>query len=183
MFSQFKIFPIPMHQPSEIEKQLNQFLCMHKVLTFQKEFRVEQDRNYVCFVVEYLTNNQVPTEHVIKEPVSTQKDTYNPTQQANQIDYKEILTPDEFQLFLQLKDWRKKMGEKLNGVPLYTIFTNEQFSKICQKRVKTKSDLQKINGVGEGKVNNYGDTVIKMVSDYFKEDAPSEDNKEKKGET
>jgi superfamily II DNA helicase RecQ len=165
MFSQSKIFPIPMHQPSEIEKQLNQFLCMHKVLTIQKEFRVEQDRNYVCFVVEYLTNNQVPTE------------------QANQIDYKEILTPDEFQLFLQLKDWRKKMGEKLNGVPLYTIFTNEQFSNICQKRVKTKSDLQKINGVGEGKVNNYGDTVIKMVSDYFKEDAPSEDNKEKKGET
>jgi len=161
MFTQFKVFPIPMHQPSEIENQLNQFLGMHKVLSIHKEFRVEQDRNYICFVVEYLTNTRGSSGQEKIESESTQKGTQKTAQKSSQIDYKDILAPDEFQLFMQLKDWRKKMGETMNGVPLYSIFTNEQLAKIVQKRIKTKSALLKINGIGEGKVNIYGDAVLK----------------------
>jgi len=180
MVSQYKIFPIPMNRPSEIETQLNKFLSTHRVLSTQKEFRVEQNQNYICFVVEYLANAQSSSTQSSKGQSSTQNDSQKSSQSSNQVDYKEILTTDEFQLFLQLKDWRKAVGEKLDGVPLYAIFTNAQLAQICQKRIKTKSALQKLNGVGDGKVNNYGDAVIKIVSEYFKEDAPTKEKKEEK---
>jgi len=50
----YKIFPIPITNPEEQEEALNQFLCMHKIVTIHKEIIQEQSRHYVCFIVEYL---------------------------------------------------------------------------------------------------------------------------------
>jgi len=38
--------------------------------------------------------------------------------------YREVLSPEDFALFVKLRDWRKQAAEK-EAVPVYTIFTNE----------------------------------------------------------
>ena len=46
---------------------------------------------------------------------------------------------------------------------MYTIFTNEQLARIATNRITTKSGLLEIEGVGEAKVNKYGDEVLGIV--------------------
>ena len=40
------------------------------------------------------------------------------------VDYKEVLKPDEFEVFSRLREWRKGVAER-EGVPVYTVLTNE----------------------------------------------------------
>jgi hypothetical protein len=47
------------------------------------------------------------------------------------IDYKDVLKPEEFEVFSRLRDWRKSVAEK-EAVPGYTVLTNEQ---LAQNRV------------------------------------------------
>lgn len=41
------------------------------------------------------------------------------------IDYRDILKPEDFTIYSKLREIRKEIAEK-NGVPVYTVFTNEQ---------------------------------------------------------
>jgi superfamily II DNA helicase RecQ len=66
-------------------------------------------------------------------------------------------------LFAQLREWRKSEAAEI-GVPVYTIFTNEQLAKIAEQKIRTKAGLQEIEGVGEAKVKKYGEAVIEIVS-------------------
>jgi superfamily II DNA helicase RecQ len=79
------------------------------------------------------------------------------------VDYKELLKPEEFQVFSRLRDWRKAVAEK-EGVPVYTVLTNEQLAQIVQKRINTKAGLKEIEGVGEARVEKYGEAVLKVVA-------------------
>ena len=159
MASKYKIFPIPVYNPEEKEGELNRFLGSHKILTIHKEIVREQSGNYVCFVVEYLTQGQ---KEGMTEP-SKEKNA-----KKDRVDYKEILSSEDFQLYLRLKDWRKLAGEKQDNAPLYTIFTNEQLAQICEKKVSSKTDLKKIPGIGDIKADNYGEDVIKIISEHLK---------------
>jgi hypothetical protein len=38
------------------------------------------------------------------------------------VDYKEVLKPEEFEVFSRLREWRKGVAEK-EGVPVYTVLT------------------------------------------------------------
>lgn len=65
-----------------------------------------------------------------------------PTKFRNKIDYREILAPDVFALFTKLKEFRKRLAQE-QGVPIYTIFTNEQLAQIARNRIVSKSGLKK----------------------------------------
>ena len=45
------------------------------------------------------------------------------------VHYKEVLTPEEFEFFSRLRDWRKAAAEK-EGVPVYAVLTNEQLAQV-----------------------------------------------------
>ena len=49
----------------------------------------------------------------------------------NKVDYKEILTPEQFAVFARLRELRKEIASR-EAVPVYTIFTNEQLSQMVQ---------------------------------------------------
>jgi hypothetical protein len=36
------------------------------------------------------------------------------------VDYKEVLKPEEFEVFSRLRDWRRSVAEK-EGVPVYAV--------------------------------------------------------------
>ncbi|KPA08761.1 HRDC domain-containing protein [Candidatus Magnetomorum sp. HK-1] len=154
MVTQFKIFPIPINCPGEKENQLNQFLSSHKIISINREFINDNGKAYICFEVEYITDKQ--------QAENTSKTTEN---KKSIIDYKEILSHDDFSLYLQLKAWRKSINDDTK-IPLYAIFNNEQLAKICQLRPQTKESLKKIDGVGDGKIEKYADAVLKIVSNY-----------------
>lgn len=84
------------------------------------------------------------------------------TRKRPKVDYKDLLSADDFSIFVKLREWRKNAASK-EGVPVYVIFTNEQLAQIAEKRVSTPADLEKIDGVGKSRIAKYGKDVIKIV--------------------
>jgi superfamily II DNA helicase RecQ len=78
------------------------------------------------------------------------------------VDYKEVLKPEEFEVFSRLRDWRKGVAEK-DSVPVYVVFTNEQLAEMVKRRVSTKAALKEIEGVGESRIEKYGDAVLERI--------------------
>lgn len=78
------------------------------------------------------------------------------------VDYKEVLSPDDFALFARLRDWRKAAAEK-EGVPVYAVLTNGQLAAIATKRPGTAAQLREVEGVGEAKAGRYGEAVLRVV--------------------
>jgi superfamily II DNA helicase RecQ len=78
------------------------------------------------------------------------------------VDYKEVLNADDFAVFARLRVWRKDVAQQ-EGIPLYTVFTNEQLAQIVQQRVQTKADLQANAGVGDARVEKYGPRLLEVL--------------------
>ncbi|QTA82857.1 HRDC domain-containing protein [Desulfonema limicola] len=151
MALQYKFFTISMYNSSETEAELNKFLNSVKVINIQKEF-VVQDKNFFwSFAIEYLSEGLKKSDY--QGAASARK----------RIDYKEVLSPEDFALFAKLRDWRKEAAAKEN-IPVYSILSNEQLAKIVEKRITSLSKLNEIDGIGDGRITKYGNAVISIVS-------------------
>ena len=91
------------------------------------------------------------------------------------IDYRETLSPADFAVFARLRDVRKEMAQA-EGVPVYTIFTNEQLAQMVQSRATTKAALEKIAGVGDARIEKYGARMLEVLAQAWK-DAHEADGK------
>ena len=78
------------------------------------------------------------------------------------MDYKELLKPEEFEVFSRLREWRKATAEK-EGIPVYTVLTNEQLAQMVRKKVSSKAGLKEIEGIGEARVEKYGEAVLREL--------------------
>ncbi len=58
---------------------------------------------------------------------------------------------------------RKELAQA-EAVPVYTIFTNEQLAQIVQKKARTKADLEQIAGVGDARIEKYGQRLLQFLS-------------------
>ena len=47
---------------------------------------------------------------------------------------------------------------QIEAVPVYALFTNEQLAQIVQRRCRSRNDLAGIEGIGENKIEKYGDS-------------------------
>ena len=54
------------------------------------------------------------------------------------IEYKEVLSPEDFSIYAKLRDWRKETAAR-EAVQLYNVFMNEQMAVMVQKRVNSKA--------------------------------------------
>lgn len=152
MALQLKFFVVPLTGIEEAEPEINTFLKSVKVVNTQREFVNQGNNSFWSMCVEYLADSgQYPN----KNESSRKKD---------RIDYKEVLSPQAFEVFVQLREWRKRTAAE-EAVPVYTIFTNEQLAQIVEKEITTKSGLQQIDGIGEARVNKYGDQVLKIIAE------------------
>ncbi|MCR5765818.1 MAG: HRDC domain-containing protein, partial [Treponema sp.] len=68
------------------------------------------------------------------------------------------------QILVKLRAWRKRKADDMN-VPPYVIFNDKTLYDIAAKKPKSKSDLFKIYGLGNVKVENFGTSIIEVVSD------------------
>lgn len=81
-------------------------------------------------------------------------------------DYRELLNETDFAVFNKLRQERKKWSEA-EGVPPYVVFTNEQLAEMIRQRVQTREGLQKIEGIGAGRVEKYGAAILLLLSASF----------------
>ncbi len=80
---------------------------------------------------------------------------------------KKQLTDKDKELFDQLKELRLSLARE-KGLPAYVIFNNASLEDMALKKPKTKSDFLQISGVGDMKLEMYGETFLKKISEFLK---------------
>ncbi len=146
---QLKLFILPVKNVAAAEAEMNAFLRSHRVLAVKKEFVSDGENSFWTFCVEYLES--------VPGVIGATSLSGRP-----KVDYKEVLKPEAFEVFSRLREWRKGVAEK-EGVPVYTVFTNEQMAEMVRKRVASKAQLNQIEGVGEARVEKYGAAVLERM--------------------
>ncbi|MBF0202606.1 MAG: HRDC domain-containing protein, partial [Desulfamplus sp.] len=155
MSLQYKFFSIPLGRESDDEDELNAFLKGVQIVTVHRELICQESRYYWAIAVEYQAGGSRPKD-VRKSELAKKK-----------IDYREVLSPEDFAIYVKLRDWRKETAAR-EALQLFNVFMNEQLAAMIQKRVTTKSALKEIEGVGEARVAKYGDAVLAILKDSFK---------------
>ncbi len=72
------------------------------------------------------------------------------------------------QLFKMLKDLTKKIAKKHN-LPPYVIFQEPSLADMSIQYPINLEELQKIQGVGQGKARRYGKEVVKLIATYVED--------------
>jgi superfamily II DNA helicase RecQ len=146
----FKIFTVPINDNGQTEAELNAFLRGHKVLAVDRRWVDQGASSFWSFCVDYLESNSAAGPA-------------GPRGLRGKIDYKEVLAPEEFAVFVKLRDLRKQIAQS-EAVPVYTVFTNEQLARMVQQKVTTKAALEQIAGVGDARVEKYGPRVLELLA-------------------
>ncbi|GEM_PF-1685770 len=93
---------------------------------------------------------------------------FMPTKKAKVLESKqEIIDKNDMhvssELETELKKLRQELGRELNISKLYLIYNNKTLLEICDKLPSTKVELLSIRGLGEKKVEQFGQRVIDLV--------------------
>jgi ATP-dependent DNA helicase RecQ len=72
------------------------------------------------------------------------------------------IPPEDRPLFEALRAWRKEVASE-QGVPPYVVFHDRTLMEIALTRPKTGAELGQVNGVGQGKLDRYGEDVLRLV--------------------
>lgn len=148
---QLKLFVISVKNIAAAEAEMNAFLRSHRMLSVKKEFVPDGENSYWTFCVEYLETPLPGSIHATggnKPP---------------KVDYKEVLSEEEFALFSQLREHRKQVADR-EAIPVYAVFTNEQLAQIVQKKITSKAGLKEVEGVGDGRIEKYGEELLRRIN-------------------
>lgn len=139
--AQFNTFFIPVVDNGLGQEELNSFLRSKRVLAVEKAFTGQG----WSFCVEWLEGGKPGLGAKPK------------------VDYREVLSPEEFALFSRLRDKRKELARR-DGVQVYTIMTNEQLAEMVRLKVNDIAGLRKIDGVGESRIEKYGKDLLEVLN-------------------
>ena len=149
-----------------------------KIKLFQSrldEQNLRQDQEVINQFMEQVTVKKTATQFVPGEPdfwsVMVFYDDVKPPKPA----YKEPeklsvepdieLTPDEQEIVLALKQWRKDKASAMN-VPDYIICHNAEIISLSKLKPRTMEDLSKVKGFGNQKVAKHGDEIISVLNAF-----------------
>ena len=147
---QYQIFNVPIPDSTKETDALNTFINGVKVVSCTKELVHIEKSAFWSFVVEYYKE-----VNINKENATTSK-----------IDYREVLSEEDFAIFAKLRDLRKKLAEA-SGVPVFAVYTNEQLAQMVQKKCNSKTSLMSINGIGDKKIEQYGTQTLEFLKTVF----------------
>lgn len=146
-----RTFMIPVTDCGDACDAMNQFMRHVRVLSTDRRFVEIGLQSFWSILVDYL--------EVKPETMSGEQ---RPTKFRNRIDYREVLDPEAFARFAQLREFRKRLAQE-EGVPVYTVFTNEQLAEIAKNRIVTKNGLEKVDGIGGARLSKNGDALIRFL--------------------
>jgi len=70
-------------------------------------------------------------------------------------------------LFYALRKLRYEISKEQN-VPAFTIFKDATLADICEQIPRSREGLLKISGIGQMKLDKYGDRFLAAIDDYFR---------------
>ena len=143
-------FTIPVLDPTSTQQTVNQFLSQHRVVSVDRQLVTSNDCSVWALCVTYIDAQAIPSTKPTKE----------------RVDYKEILTPEEFDVFSSLRELRKTVAAQ-QGINLYHVFTNDQLAAIVQKRMTTKAQVAGISGVGKARAENFAPIFLEAMKQGF----------------
>ena len=71
-------------------------------------------------------------------------------------------------LLSRLTRLRRSIAEEQH-VPPFIIFTNATLRDMAVKRPRTRREMLRVDGVGEGKLDRYGDMFLRVIREYLEE--------------
>jgi len=78
-----------------------------------------------------------------------------------------FLNESEINLFNKLRDIRKGIADS-KGVPPYYIFHDSVLKNMAKKLPSTREEMLKIEGVGELKIENFGDLFLDEIREFVR---------------
>lgn len=143
-------FSVPALSSGEAQDEgaagLNRFLAAHRVVSLDRQLVNEPGVAYWAICVSYLPSK-----------------TSNPIKKGR-IDYKEVLSQEDFATYAHLRNLRKEIAEQ-EGVPAYAVFTNEQLAALVTRRIASLSDLAALSGVGPSRIEKYGERFLSRLKE------------------
>ena len=147
---QIKLFSIPIigDENDTLTNELNSFLRSHRILNVERHLVTTTNSGLWCFCVEYVDGSTIS----------------NARQGGKKIDYKEVLTKEEFANFSFLRECRKTLAAEL-GVPAYAVFVDSELAELSKTEPEsiTKESLVKMDGFGEKRFENYGSKFLDFL--------------------
>ena len=140
-----RFFAVPMLDGEEESQELNRFLATNRVLMVERHFVSDGSSSAWAICVSYLDRSGRPAPELGKR-----------------VDYREVLSESDFAIYAKLRSLRKSMAEK-DGLPAYTLFTNEQLAAMVQQRVTSLRALEEIQGIGPARVKKYGAAFLEIL--------------------
>lgn len=140
-----KLLAIPALEPEKGEEELNRFLAGKRVVTLEPRLTGEPSGAYWAICVTYLEPGERASQI-----------------RKTKIDYREVLPPEEFAVFVRLRSLRKKLALE-EGVPPYALFTNEQLATMIRQQARSLDDLAAIPGVGKARLEKYGGAFLEIL--------------------
>ncbi|WP_026703878.1 HRDC domain-containing protein [Flavobacterium soli] len=127
------------------QKFLNDFLETVEFIKSDVHF-VEGDVNYWSVLIHFEEKNSQNTTSI--KPITIKE---------------EDLEPDQKAIYEELKNWRFQKSLDMN-IPSYMVCHNSELLNVVVKQPKTLSDLRRIKGFGELKVENHGEEILKIIN-------------------
>ena len=145
-----RFFSVPVLDGEAEARELNQFLGAYRIINIEKHLVHHQTAALWAVCVTY-------HEAADRAPVK-----------KGNIDYKEVLPPEEFAVYAALRDLRKHVADQ-EAIRIYHIFTNAELAAMVTGRVTTVSGLQEIEGIGPAKIKKYGAAFLELLSQRIPE--------------
>lgn len=117
----FRLFQYPLPTDPDLP-DLNAFLAGRRVAAVAHHVTPHAGGSLLVFVVETVGG------------ASTEMS--SPAAPSPKVDYRELLSEDEFAIFSRLRTERRQIAEA-EGIPVYTVFTNAQLAEMVRRRVTT----------------------------------------------
>lgn len=156
---QIKIYTIPLFGNDEAVEEMNKFLRGNKVVDITKSLVQQGDVTYWSFCVTYL----------LGAPPKLQQPT---TERKEKVDYKQVLGDAEFARFALLRTIRKQLAEA-DAVPAFAVFTDAELAEMAKMEQITSKSLLTINGIGDKRVEKYGEPMCRMFAEQTKPETKS----------
>ncbi len=142
-------FFIAARAPEPAQSEVNRFLAGHRVVAVRKEWLADGAESGWALCVEVLAG-----------PGPLSKDGGKP--RSADVDYKQLLSPQDFALYSRLRELRKRLAEEA-GVPVYAVFSNEQLAAIVTQRVHDLPSLKALEGVGPARAERFGQAMLGLL--------------------
>ncbi len=144
----FRFFTIPAQAAEDDSAELNQFLSAHRILAVDRQFVNSGPHSAWCICVGYDDGGTRPA----------------PVKRGGKVDFRDILTDPEFAVFSRLRALRKTMADA-EAIPAYSVLTNEQLLEVVRRRVTDMAGLRAISGIGDARLEKYGDAFLRIMTD------------------